>query len=113
MITVPTPSSETFGAFKPQAPKEKSYLPYLVAIVVIVVLGSGYYFFFYKGIGLSLQKPILEAAAPLNDLEMKVIKLQKFPFEVIDSPLYKSLKSYGAVPVVADSLGRLNPFVPY
>lgn len=114
MITIPTPPSGTFGAFKPQAPKEKrSYISYLVAAAIIALLGSGYYFFFYKGVGLSLQKPVLQPALPLNDLEIKIIKLQEFSFEVIDSPFYKSLKSYGAVPVTADSLGRPNPFIPY
>lgn len=113
MITIPTPPSGTFGAFKPQTPKEKPYLSYLVVAAIIALLGSGYYFFFYKGVGLSLQKPVLQPAPPLNDLETKIIKLQNFSFEVIDSPFYKSLKSYGAVPVTADSLGRLNPFIPY
>lgn len=113
MITIPTPPLGTFGTFKPQTPKEKSYFPHLVIVAIIVILGIGYYLFFYRDVDLSLQKPILEPTAPLNDLEIKIIKLQKFPFEIIDSPFYKSLKSYGAVPVVADSLGRLNPFVPY
>lgn len=113
MITIPTPPSGTFGEFKPKTPKEKSYLSYLVIAAAILIIGSGYYFFFYKDFGLSFKEPSLQAAAPLNDLENKVIKLKTFPFSVIDNPLYKSLKTYGAVPVTADSLGRLNPFVPY
>jgi|SRR3989344_2447174 len=113
MITIPTPPSGTFGAFKPQTSKEKSYLTYLVITAMIIILGSVYYFFFYRGVNLSLQRQVLEAPPPLNDLEIKVSKLERFSFDVIDSPFYKSLKSYGAIPVVADSLGRLNPFVPY
>lgn len=113
MITIPTPPSGTFGSFEPQKPKEKSYLPYLVAAAIILILGSGYYFLFYRNIGMSLEKPVLQPVTPLNELEIQLIKLQKFSFEVIDSSFYKSLKNYGAVPVVADSLGRLNPFVPY
>lgn len=113
MITISMPPSGTFGAFKPQAPKERPYLSYLVVAVIIILLGSGYYLFFYKGVDLSLEKPVLQPAPPLNDLETKIIKLQKFSFEVIDGPFYKSLKSYGVVPVKADSLGRLNPFIPY
>ena len=113
MITVQTPPSGTFGAFRPQAPKEKSYIPYLVAIFAVVILAAGYYFFFNQGVGLSLEKPVLETAPPLTVLEMKVIKLPNFSFGVIDSDFYKSLKVYGSVPVVADSLGRVNPFIPY
>ena len=88
MITIPTlPPSGTFGAFKSQAPKEKPYLLYLVVATIIIILGTSYYFLFYTDISFSLQKPALKAATPL--------------------------RSYGAVPVVADLLGRQNPFIPY
>lgn len=113
MITIPTPPSGTFGSFEPRKPKEKPYISYLIAAVIILILGSGYYFFIYRNVSLFSGKSILQPATPLNELEIQLIKLQKFSFEAIDSSFYKSLKSYGAVPVVADSLGRLNPFVPY
>jgi len=114
MITIPTlPPSGTFGAFKSQAPKEKPYLLYLVVATIIIILGTSYYFLFYTDISFSLQKPALKAATPLNEIEIKVTKLKELPFNVIDNQFYKSLRSYGAVPVVADLLGRQNPFIPY
>ena len=113
MITVPSPSSGTFGAFRPQGPKERSYFPYLFIVIAIALLVAGYYFFFYRGASLSLETPVLEAAPPLTSLETKVIALPNFSFSVIESEFYKSLTVYGAVPVVADSLGRTNPFIPY
>ncbi|MEK7087444.1 MAG: hypothetical protein AAB958_01945 [Patescibacteria group bacterium] len=113
MITIQNYSPETFGTFKAQAPKEKSYLPYLFAIAAIFILAAGYYFFFNQGVSISLKSPVLETAMPLTDLEMKVMKLPNFSFNAIESDFYKSLKVYGALPVVADSLGRVNPFIPY
>lgn len=106
-------STGTFGAFKAQVQKEKSYFPYLFAVAAIIILAASYYFFFNQGISLSLKSPVLEIAKPLTDLEMKVMKLPNFSFEVTESDFYKSLKIYGALPVVADSLGRNNPFIPY
>lgn len=113
MITVQLPPSGTFGAFKPQIPKEKSYLPYAVVIIFIIILAAGYYFFVYQNVGLSLKAPILEVAPPLTDLEVKIIALQNFSFDIIDGDFYKLLRNYGALPVAVDSLGRTNPFIPY
>lgn len=113
MITVQNSPSGTFGNFKPQVPKEKSYIPYLIVIFAILILVAGYYFFFNQGVSLSLKSQVLETAPPLTALEMKVIRLPNFSFSVVDSDFYKSLKVYGSVPVVADSLGRVNPFIPY
>lgn len=106
-------SSGTFGAFRPPVSPKKSYLPYLVVLFAILVFGTGAYFFFYKGIGLSLGAPVLSPAPLLNPLESKVSKLPDFSFDVFDGDFYKSLKVYGGLPIVADSLGRINPFVPY
>lgn len=113
MITIQNHSLETFGNFKAQVPKEKSYFLYLFAAVAIVILAAGYYVFFTQGVNLSLKSPVLETAMPLTDLDLKVSKLPNFSFDVTQSDFYKSLKVYGAVPVVADSLGRTNPFIPY
>lgn len=113
MITVQTPPSGTFGAFRPQGPKEKSYISYVVALFAVVILVAGYYFFFNQGVSFSLESPTLETAPPLTALDGKIMKLQNFSFGVIESDFYKSLKVYGSVPVVADSLGRTNPFIPY
>lgn len=113
MITLQNHSPGTFGTFKAQVQKEKSYFPYLFAVVAIVILVAGYYFFFTRGVNLSLKSPVLEIAIPLTDLEMKVMNAPNFSFDVIESDFYKSLKVYGALPVVADSLGRVNPFIPY
>ena len=106
-----TPPFGTFGSFKPKAP-QKSYMPYLIGLAIVLILGAGYYFIFYQEINL-FAAPIVSPAPPLTPLEIKVSQLPGFSFEVFDSDFYKSLKVYGAVPVVADSLGRSNPFIPY
>ncbi|MEK7578222.1 MAG: hypothetical protein AAB456_00670 [Patescibacteria group bacterium] len=114
MVIIPSPSSGTFGSYKVGPQPKKPILPSLIVIVVaMLILAAGYYFFFYRSIGLSLEAPILLPAPPLTSLETKVGQLPSFSFNVIDSSFYKSLKFYGALPIVADSLGRANPFVPY
>lgn len=114
MITIPTPPSGTFGSYKAALRPQKSLVPSLIIILAaLLILAAGYYFLFYQGIGLSLDIPTLLPAPPLTSLEVKVSQLPSFSFSVIDSPFYKSLKIYGALPVVVDSLGRTNPFVPY
>lgn len=112
-ISPTLPPSGTFGAFRPPAPRRKYALPYLVIGVIILILAAGYYFFIYQGIGFSLVTPVIPGASPLTPIEIKVAQLPRFSFDVFNNPLYKSLKSYGALPVVADSLGRVNPFIPY
>ncbi len=112
-ISPTLPPSGTFGAFKPQAPQRKSFLPYLVIGAAVLILAAGYYFFLYQKIDFSLVTPVIPGASPLTPIEVKVVQLSRFSFDVFDSPFYKSLKSYGALPVVADSLGRVNPFIPY
>ena len=112
MITIPTPPSGTFGSYK-VAPPQKSIWPYLVVVAAVAVLAAGYYFFFYKNISLSLEATDIAPALPLTSLEEKIINMPKLSLEVMDSDFYKSLKIYGTLPVVADSLGRNNPFIPY
>jgi len=112
MITIPTPSSGTFGSYK-VAPPQKSIWPYLIIVAAVAVLAAGYYFFFYKNIDLSLETPSIAPAPPLTSLEIKLIKIPELSLGVFDSDFYKSLKIYGTLPVVADSLGRTNPFIPY
>ena len=114
MVNIPSnlPPSGTFGAFRPPAQK-KSYLPHLVIFAAVLILAVGYYFFIYQGIGASLVAPVVQVAVPLTPTEIKVVELPRFSFDVFDGPSYKSLKSYGALPIVADSLGRINPFIPY
>lgn len=105
--------SGTFGAFKPPA-RKKSFLPYLIIIgAVVLILAGGYYLFIFQGIKFSLTAGTNSAATPLTPTEIKVSQLPHFQFDVFDSPFYKSLKSYGALPVAADSLGRSNPFIPF
>lgn len=103
----------TFGALKPPILPEKSYSSYFIALIIILVLGVAGYFLFYKGVGISLTAPDLKPAPALTALESKIAVLPAFSFEFFDSDFYKSLKVYGALPIVADSLGRSNPFIPY
>jgi len=114
MVIIPTPPSGTFGSYKVAARPKKPFSPYLVVIIAaILILAAGYYFFFYQGISLSLKAPAAMTALPLTSLEIKASQLSDLSFNFIDSPFYQSLKIYGALPIVADSLGRVNPFIPY
>lgn len=112
MINIPQTSSGTFGAFRPQEPK-KSFLPYLAGLFFLLILASGYYFFFYQGLGFSFGRPNLPPPPSLTPLDKKIIKIQDLQVDLFDGSFYKSLKIYGALPIVADSLGRTNPFIPY
>ena len=114
MITIPTPPSGTFGSYR-AAPPKKNFWSYLIVVAIAVILAAGiYYFFFYKDIGLFSETPsAIAPAPPLTALEIKLIKIPGFSLEVMNSAFYKSLKIYGNLPVIADSLGRANPFIPY
>ena len=116
MITIPTPPSSSlgnFGSYKAAMQPKKTALPYFAAGVAVLLLVAGLYFFFYQGVSFSFKAPVLPPAPPLTPLELKVSALSNLSFNIIDSPFFKSLKVYGALPVVADSLGRTNPFIPY
>ena len=114
MITIPTPPSGTFGSYKVAPSPKKSVLSYVMVIgLAILILAAGFYFFFYQGVSLSLETPTLLPPPALSDLDVKINQFSGFSFEVIDSSFYRSLKMYGALPIVVDSLGRVNPFVPY
>jgi len=116
MITIPTPPSSSlgnFGSYKAAMQPKKTSFPYFVIAAVVLLSVAGLYFFFYQGVSFSFEAPVLAPAAPLTSLELKVSALSNLPSGVIDSQFYKSLKAYGALPVIADSLGRTNPFVPY
>jgi len=114
MITIPTPPSGTFGSYKTTIKRKKSVPPYIIIVIlVMLLLAAGYYFFFYQGVSLSLSSQTLSPAPPLTALEVRVSQLPNFSFDVLDSSFYKSLRIYGNLPVTADSLGRINPFIPY
>lgn len=97
----------------PQSPKSDP--PYLIiaGVIMAVIVAAGFYFFFYRGAKFSFAVPIIAPPPSLSPLEAKVGKISNLPLQVIDSPFYKSLKIYGSLPIVADSLGRANPFIPY
>ncbi|MDP2638856.1 MAG: hypothetical protein Q8P06_01660 [Candidatus Azambacteria bacterium] len=114
MITIPTPPSGTFGSYKFAPAPKRSSLSYILVIgVSVLILAAGFYFFFYQGIGLSLETPVLPSPPALSPLDIQISQMPKFSFDVIDSSFYKSLKIYGALPIIVDSLGRTNPFIPY
>lgn len=96
-----------------QSPKKDP--PYLIiaGVVMAVIVAAGLYFFFYQGAKFSFAVPTIAPPPPLSPLEAKVGKISNLPLQVIDSPFYTSLKIYGSLPIVADSLGRTNPFIPY
>ena len=85
----------------------------IAGVVMAVIVAAGLYFFFYREAKFSFAVPVIAPPPPLSPLEAKVGKISSLPLQVIDSPFYKSLKIYGALPIIADSLGRTNPFIPY
>ncbi len=114
MITIPNPPSGTFGSYKlPEQPRKSALARALVVLAFILIAAAVYYVFFYLNIGVSLRAPALAPAPPISSLDKRIGKLPNFDFSVLDGAFYKSLKMYGTVPVVPDSLGRANPFVPY
>ena len=98
----------------PQSSK-KADPPYLAiaGVVMAIIIAAGLYFFFYREAKFNFQAPVIAPPPSLSPLEAKVGKISSLPLQVIDSPFYKSLKVYGSLPIVADSLGRTNPFIPY
>lgn len=97
----------------PTIPAAKKPHPfYFITVVIVLVLGVGAYFVFFGETNLFLSFTF-QAAPPLTSLDSKIASLPEFSFSVFDSDLYKSFKIYGNLPIVADSLGRVNPFVSY
>lgn len=79
----------------------------LAALAVVIVITA---FVWYSN---SQKKVVIEpgpATQPLMEVGVKNIKLD---LDVLDDPVFKSLKSHGALPVTVEEAGRDNPFSPY
>lgn len=92
-----------------QKKRQKTLL--VILAIVLVITGVIWY------IGLNpspVEKLVSSGQLPggfsVTDEKIKEAKLE---LNILDSDLFKSLKSHGALPVTAGETGRTNPFEPY
>lgn len=81
----------------------------LIGILIVAAIALG--FFWYSGLQ---TRPSFEelisgsgGASLISEEKIKTIQLD---LDVLDSSLFKSLKSHGVLPVTAGQTGRDNPF---
>ena len=93
--------------------EQKKRRSILIIILVIVVIITGIVWYSSvqkeKSVGIvTIPGGTTREALILNE----AIKNIKLDFTVFDDSLFKSLKSHGALPVVAGETGKDNPFAP-
>jgi len=80
----------------------------IIVLIVVVVMAIVVWY-----LGLQGEVPAEgEVSAGVSPTE-EMLKEIRLDFSVFDSPLFKSLKSHGILPVTAGETGRENPFSPY
>lgn len=90
---------------KKDGQKRLIWLSIILGILVIGVL------LWYSG---SFTPPALPPSTPFNPEEVRISNIQRIPIDdIIGSPVFRSLRTHGVLPVVPDNLGRPNPFVPF
>lgn len=85
----------------------------LLGASFIILAAAGYYLITTYGSITLRVPPVIPPVQELNAVELKVIQLPGFNFDVVDSAPYKALKLYGAIPIKVEALGRVNPFAPF
>lgn len=93
---------------QPLKQKKRQKILIYVLIVVVIITAFVWYTNYQK-------KPSLEEGVPATGLSVSEERLKEIEldFSILDSPLFKSLKSHGALPVTVGETGRENPFEPY
>ncbi len=88
-----------------QKKRQKTLIIILIVVVIIAII------VWYLGLqeGPSIKVPAESGVSPAEEI-LKEIKLD---FSVFDDPLFKSLKSHGALPITVGETGRENPFSSY
>lgn len=88
-----------------QKKRQKIFLGVLV--VVLIITGFVWYLNYSKGpSGEGVPVGQIAGTSALDE-KLKTIKLD---LGILDTNLFKSLKSHGALPVTAGETGRTNPF---
>lgn len=88
-----------------QKKRQKALITVLIVVVIIAII------VWY--LGLQGEAPAeREAPVGVSPAE-EMLKEIRLDFSIFDSPLFKSLKSHGILPVTAGETGRENPFSPY
>ena len=87
--------------------KPKNWFALVAVIIVVGIIFAGVYFVFF-------QKPeFIEIVAPKQLETISKLSRVKFdPTAVIDSPVFKKLRTYGS-PLTLPVTGRDNPFLPF
>lgn len=83
------------------------------ALIIVIILTIFFWYLNYQ------KEPSYEEFGPtqggatlISDFEQRFKEI-KLDLSILDDPLFKSLKSHGALPVAAGETGRGNPFVSY
>lgn len=87
--------------------KQTNWVNIAIAAVIVVVLFLGAYFLFFK------QPQLIEVVTPKQLQEINKLSSVSFdPEAVVSSPIFKSLRQYGAPVTPPQTTGRTNPFAP-
>jgi len=95
-----------------QIDKQKKRQTILISILIVVAFIAGFVLYSsYK------DKPKIEESQEMttkiiSEFERKLGQV-KLELDILDNELFKSLKSYGILPVTPGETGRENPFQPY
>lgn len=89
-------------------------------IWLLAILGAMSLFFYLIWSG-TINISILFGAPPQSSEgvqfsaeEVRLLNIKKLPIDdIVESPVFKSLRRHGNLPVVPDNLGRSNPFIPF
>lgn len=79
-----------------------------LAVAILAAAGLVVYFVF-------LRQPLPVETSKIIKIVPQFEKAGKTTFNlaVLESPIFKSFKSYVELPVVSEEKGRINPFLPY
>jgi len=95
-----------------QADKQKKRQTILISVLIVVAFIAGFVLYSnYKN------KPKIEESQEsiskiISSFERELGQI-KLELDILDNELFKSLKSYGVLPVIPGETGRENPFQSY
>lgn len=99
----------------PQTQQKKQQILIYILILVVVVTSLVLYFGFFRAPILQTEEqPGFLGGVPVEVTKIgAVVERIKSLIQVLDDPLFKSLKVHGDLPVKPDKTGRSNPFISY